>query len=1636
MKLKLEFKGRDDPFEGDRTLHLKTIPEGAQISSARVIVKPQQCVETITFRNGTGDWGATRESGTLPRDSNGNNPRWTAVDLHARRRVSRVRARSETALAGGNPVAIQVNVGGLWTRLAGDGSISSEGENDTFQITLLTTFETFNLPPVIVQGVKLQHDTRAMEISQLTILSHPTNLSLTLGQTPSFWVRPGELTEVETSAEFADVLQAFLAEAEVVNGFYDVPLVVHSDSIACLDLTMELEYVQEQSVLPPGVTDTKLPFKHNGLAEAESGLLQIEVPVGSHVVPGKTTGQVIGAFEDSRVVHGPLGEVTPVAAVSVLTNQSQAQPILLEEDVAATAVDLLLAAVTTTAELDLMLLEDTDGKPGSTPIFATPATISLDSDIAGTPTWISTSLPAEYQFEKGDRVWLVLHARRGEVRWSADTDAESSGMQFTDNGGLSWRQTVVPDVADPLAGLFRLRHRPSRFQMPIELQVGNGKQAERVSLDRFAPTGRVDFSLDFDEVAQAINRHLESIGTGPGSAGEHLENRDFEAWVTSSTPIGEPAFTDLDSEPTAVAVGSDCCWIFVGREPVYQGRGIFQFVDFLTETPDAELEMEEEPIQIIVHPNNTRAYVVIQNSSGEAELQVIDTTEKKSVIGNSSLHLNSTVSNLVISPDGSQLHLSFRDDYNESFVRTIDTGALELALTKGYPEIDDVVTGEGISVGTDLMIEAMVALSSDGTLLYVATGTDPNEGEIHVIDTLARKSLGKLAEIHGRPERIALTPDGTELIVSTINNPYVENTGKIHVVNTGDGSQKTVEGITLNNSRGIVVSLDSTRAFVIDNGQQRILVIDIAARTLAQSIQLHFNPRDIAISPQGDRLFTIGTVSNDGVVHQLVSVPIGFQRPEEWTLSGGAVMPCSFSETFKRVPILGLSAITRQVTPNASSLSQVVPVNPSNVYDFSFWGRALDVEASAEVIWLSDGCGPIQTDEVAIDVYEPESDQTKPIPPEIVLHRARLTSPEGATQAEIRFVTSPNSIAIVDKVSFVATREVVTNSDLRFAPEDTLGNWSVSPKNAPGFSHNIQEDSVLVVNTGTSALALVQTFSVTGEQPFVLAFHGLVPESATTPPRLELHWFDADDNPVGAVSALEISPAGAEHTTLRGSVPATAMEAELHLVLPGKTRLSVSQISFVPVELITVPLNFIAHAPGELTISDFRVAFDLAAATKLPTPAAGLCRPTPVGKNPGCPPDDCCFCPICGGEKHLHNPQSTATPANRPATVGTCPDCGTELVQPGGQISTARIATQPIHTSAPTIRARRTNLSLAAVSTTANRNQILADPPPIMPMESDIAALLPLSPIEWAELAGNPEAEIFPPLTKINGIGEVRMKVLASLGIETIPHLAKAPAEDLASKISGVSRETATGMVAEAKAVEARQAPLVSCVMATYNRRLFVPQAILYFLHQDYPNRELIIVDDGTDPIKDLVPDNAQIQYIRLDNKLSVGAKQNIACEHAHGEILAIWDDDVWVDYWRLSYQVASLLKAKADICGLNNLLHYDVITNQAWRSVPPTGKQPWMPGATLCFTKNYWQKNPFTNISLGEDIRFIRSDPSAKVLPLQAINFQVDIIHTENTSPKNTDSKWWYPYPVQEIQGLMGGDWSLYLELSQLISL
>ncbi len=219
--------------------------------------------------------------------------------------------------------------------------------------------------------------------------------------------------------------------------------------------------------------------------------------------------------------------------------------------------------------------------------------------------------------------------------------------------------------------------------------------------------------------------------------------------------------------------------------------------------------------------------------------------------------------------------------------------------------------------------------------------------------------------------------------------------------------------------------------------------------------------------------------------------------------------------------------------------------------------------------------------------------------------------------------------------------------------------------------------------------------------------------------------------------------------------------------------------------------------------------------------------------------------------------------------------------------------------------------------------------------------------------------------------------------------------------------------------------PLVTCIMPTCDRRPFVPRAIRSFLRQDHPNKELIVVDDGVDAVGDLVPDDPRLRYVRLPRRATVGAKRNIACEHAAGSLIAHWDDDDWQAPRRLRCQVEALQRAGADLCGLRTLLFYDMRTARAWRYDYPDGMRPWLAGSSLLYTRAFWAAHRFPQTNLGEDSHFVANAEPARLVTMPDFTVHVGIIHGQNVSPKHTGSAWWRPHPVEEVGQLMGEDWA-----------
>ena len=134
--------------------------------------------------------------------------------------------------------------------------------------------------------------------------------------------------------------------------------------------------------------------------------------------------------------------------------------------------------------------------------------------------------------------------------------------------------------------------------------------------------------------------------------------------------------------------------------------------------------------------------------------------------------------------------------------------------------------------------------------------------------------------------------------------------------------------------------------------------------------------------------------------------------------------------------------------------------------------------------------------------------------------------------------------------------------------------------------------------------------------------------------------------------------------------------------------------------------------------------------------------------------------------------------------------------------------------------------------------------------------------------------------------------------------------------------------------------PFVSVCTPTFNRRPFIPIMFACFKNQTYPmdRIEWIIVDDGTDKIKDLVESSGikNIQYFELDKKMSLGEKRNYMHKKTKGSIIVYMDDDDYYPPERIEHAVDKLQNDKTALCaGSSEMYIYFKHINKMYQCGP-----------------------------------------------------------------------------------------------------
>jgi len=159
--------------------------------------------------------------------------------------------------------------------------------------------------------------------------------------------------------------------------------------------------------------------------------------------------------------------------------------------------------------------------------------------------------------------------------------------------------------------------------------------------------------------------------------------------------------------------------------------------------------------------------------------------------------------------------------------------------------------------------------------------------------------------------------------------------------------------------------------------------------------------------------------------------------------------------------------------------------------------------------------------------------------------------------------------------------------------------------------------------------------------------------------------------------------------------------------------------------------------------------------------------------------------------------------------------------------------------------------------------------------------------------------------------------------------------------------------------------PLVSCLCVTYGRPVLLGEAIKCFIDQNYPNKELIVLNDqvGVELYMDNCPDSVKI--INHPTRFnSLGEKRNYSKSIGNGEFFCVWDDDDLYTPYRISDSVRlmqqnpnyDIIKAREAFMSVDNK-NYKVVSNVFH--------------SQAIISKKYMTQNQYPFKSIGEDTDF-----------------------------------------------------------------
>jgi hypothetical protein len=196
--------------------------------------------------------------------------------------------------------------------------------------------------------------------------------------------------------------------------------------------------------------------------------------------------------------------------------------------------------------------------------------------------------------------------------------------------------------------------------------------------------------------------------------------------------------------------------------------------------------------------------------------------------------------------------------------------------------------------------------------------------------------------------------------------------------------------------------------------------------------------------------------------------------------------------------------------------------------------------------------------------------------------------------------------------------------------------------------------------------------------------------------------------------------------------------------------------------------------------------------------------------------------------------------------------------------------------------------------------------------------------------------------------------------------------------------------------------PLVSCLLAAGDDRRRTEAAVRAFQRQSYPDRELVLLDDGDHPVEELVADVPRVTYLRPAARRSPTLGRAVT---------------------RLVDQVRALVDDAADVCGLRTVHYYDASQRCAWRYSYPRDRRPWLAEPTLCYRRELWEDCPFPETAPPWQAGFFWASRARRLTALDEATWYVAMLPLDVAPEADRPGTWWTSVPVDAVDRLLGDD-------------